>query len=77
LYFATKVEFGRWNGTSVEMLLTPPEDADLSSYPAQFGRVWGTSPKDVFVPLRDSRYEQYACGGTFVLWYDGTSFHSF
>lgn len=77
LYFTTNVEFGRWNGTSVEMLLTPPTDADLTSYPAQFGRFWGTSAKNVFVPLRDSRYEQYACGGIFVLWYDGSTFHSF
>jgi hypothetical protein len=77
VYFATKVELGRWNGTDVEMLLTPPPAADLSSYPAQFGRFWGTSPKNLFVPLRDSRYESYACGGTFVLWYDGTTFHSF
>jgi hypothetical protein len=77
LYFATHVEFGRWNGSSVEMLLSPPADADIGSFPAQFGRFWGTSAKDVFVPLRDSRYAEYACGGTFVLWYDGAAFHSF
>jgi hypothetical protein len=77
LYFATHVEFGRWNGTSVEMLLSPPADSDIGSFSAQFGRFWGTSAKDVFVPLRDSRYAQYACGGAFVLWYDGAAFHSF
>ncbi len=77
LYFSTNVEFGRWNGTSAEMLLAPPADAEIGSYPAHFGRFWGTSANDVFVPLRDSRYEQYACGGSFVLWFDGSTFHAF
>jgi len=75
LYFSTQAEFGRWNGTSIEMLLQPPADADLSALPAQFGRFWGTSPSNVFVPVRDSRFGQYSCGGIFVLWFDGTEFH--
>jgi len=77
LYFSTNSEFGRWNGTSIEMLLQPPADADMSAVPAQFGRFWGTSPTNVFVPVRDSRFAQYTCGGIFVLWFDGTEFHRF
>ena len=77
LYFSTQAEFGRWNGTSIEMLLQPPADADMSALPTQFGRFWGTSPTNVFVPVRDSRFAQYACGGVFVLWFDGTEFHRF
>ena len=77
LYFSTQTEFGRWNGTSIEMLLQPPADADMSAPSAQLGRFWGTSPTNVFVPARDSRFAQYACGGIFVLWFDGTEFHRF
>ena len=77
LYFSTASEFGRWNGSSVEILLSPPAGVDLSTYPAQFGRFWGRSATDVFIPLRDSRYASYACGGAFLLWYDGATFHPF
>ena len=77
LYFSTSIEFGRWNGSSVEILLQPPADAAISKYPAAFGQFWGRSANDVFIPLRDSRYAYYTCGGAFVLWYDGSQFHSF
>ena len=75
LYFSTRYEFGRWNGSNAEMLLQPP--AGFRSPATQFGRFWGRSSSDVFIPFRDSRYRDYACGSAFVLWYDGVSFHAF
>ncbi|HEX7508158.1 MAG TPA: hypothetical protein VF550_15385 [Polyangia bacterium] len=77
LYFATQTEFGRWNGSGVEMLLKPPAGTDLSKYPGSFGRFWGRSANEVFLPLRDSRYKNYTCGSAFMLYYDGAQFHSF
>jgi hypothetical protein len=77
VYFATRSEFGRWNGSSVEMLLKPPSGTSLSKYPGAFGRFWGRSANEVFLPLRDSRYKDYTCGSAFMLYYDGAQFHSF
>ena len=77
LYFATQTEFGRWNGSGVEMLLKPPAGTNLSKYPGLFGRFWGRSANEVFLPLRDNRYKDYTCGSAFMLYYDGAQFHSF
>jgi hypothetical protein len=77
LYFATSVEFGRWNGSGVEMLLQPPAGVDISKYPGAFGQFWGLSATEVFIPLRDSTYKDYTCGSAFVFYYDGAQFHSF
>ena len=77
LYFATRAEFGRWQGAGAEILLAPPADADYTKYPATLGRFWGRSASEVFIPLRDSRFESYACGGVFMVWFDGTLFHVF
>ena len=77
VYFVTQTEFGRWNGSGVEMLLKPPVGTNLSKYPGSFGRFWGRSVNEVFLPLRDSRYKDYTCGSAFMLYYDGAQFHSF
>jgi hypothetical protein len=45
-----------------------------------YGRVrglWGRSATEVFVAVRDPDFDQYACGGAFILWFDGTEFHRF
>jgi hypothetical protein len=39
--------------------------------------LWGLSPTEVFVAFNDSGYEQYACGGDFMIWFDGSQFHQF
>lgn len=70
LYFTTYSEMGRWNGTTVQMLLTPSADRS-----PQFSGIWGRSANEVFVALRDSTYKKYACGSAFMLWFDGTQFH--
>jgi len=76
LYFSTPRLFGRWNGSNVETLLQAPADADVPPV-YEFGRFWGRSANEVFIPLWDSRYVGYACGNAFVLWFDGTQFHQF
>jgi hypothetical protein len=77
LYFSTYAEFGRFDGTKVEMLLEAPAAMDLYDYPVRFGRFWGRSASEVFVPLWDSRYSDYTCGDVFLLWFDGAKFHQF
>lgn len=75
IYFITYAEMGKVNGTAVQMLLSPPADTDMSSYPGQFRSIWGRSSNEVFVALRDSTYKKYACGSVYLLWYDGSEFH--
>jgi hypothetical protein len=77
LYFATRTEFGRWNGSNVEVLLRPPPGTKLSDYPGSFGRFWGRSANEVFLPLNDARYKSYVCSSAFMLYFDGTQFHQF
>lgn len=77
LYFMTATEMGRWNGSSVDMLLEPPAGTDLSVYPGNFTGMWGRSAQEVFVAMGDRRYLDYACGGSFMLWFDGSQFHQF
>jgi len=77
LYFSTAAEFGRWNGSSVEILLKPPADVGIYNVAGTVGRFWGRSAKEVFIPVRDSTYKNYVCGTAFMLWFDGVEFHSF
>jgi hypothetical protein len=77
VYFITPVEMGRWNGSSVDMLLEPPAGTDFTAYPGYFIGLWGRSAQEVFVAMWDRRYLDYACGENFLLWFDGSQFHQF
>ena len=77
LFVATSTEFGRWNGTSVDWLLSYPEDVLVGAEPAMFGRFWGRSPQEIFLPVRDRRYRNQACGEGILLYFDGSQFHQF
>jgi hypothetical protein len=72
VYFTTTTqhEVGRWNGQTVETLLTSGEVATVTD-------LWGRSSSEVFVTLHDYDFEGYACGGSFILWFDGTEWHQF
>jgi hypothetical protein len=77
LYFSTAVEFGRWNGTSAEILLAPAAGTDVNRSKGKLGRFWGRSVNEVFIPVRDERYKSYICGTAFMLFFDGALFHWF
>jgi hypothetical protein len=77
LFVATSTEFGRWNGASVDWLLSYPEDTQVGAEPTSFGRFWGRSPQEIFLPLRDRRYRYQSCGEGIVLFFDGSQFHQF
>ena len=77
VYFITPFEMGRWNGSSVDMLLEPPAGTDFTAYPGYFTGLWGRSAQEVFVAMWDRRYLDYACGENFLLWFDGSQFHQF
>jgi hypothetical protein len=78
VYFITDGEMGRWNGSSVDMLLEPPAGTTkFSVFPGYFTGIWGRSAQEVFVAMSDVRYSEYACGGNFMLWFDGSQFHQF
>jgi hypothetical protein len=73
LFFQTHTELGRLVGTEPELVI--PRDP---TWPRIAIRdVWGLSPTEVFVTASDEEFEQYACGGTFMLWFDGVVFHRF
>ena len=76
VYFTTRTEFGRWNGSRVEILLQA-QDQDQDPNDGPFGGVWGRSVDEVFVAIRDARYRDTACGSVFMLWFDGAQFHQF
>ena len=70
LYYITASEFGRWNGTQLEVLI--PANAGL-----QMHDVWGRSQNEVFLAVSDARLAQYKCGDTLLVWFDGAQFHQF
>jgi hypothetical protein len=70
VYFVTQTEVGRWNGQAAEVLLTLPTDSSLA-----VTDLWGRSSSEVFVTIHNYSLDQYACGGEFILWFDGSQFH--
>lgn len=71
LYFTTASQFGRWNGSNLEILLR------ITGRSSPLGQFWGRSAHEVFIPVRDENYQDKACGSAFMLWFDGTQFHQF
>lgn len=77
LFFRTRTEFGRWNGSGVELLLTPPQGSEPSVPRVTTSGLWGLSSKEVFLAIADRKYRDYQCGAQFMLWFDGEELHSF
>jgi len=73
VYFHTGALFGRWNGTKVEFLLGEPN----KPLPGLVRGLTGISSSEVFVAYRDPQFDNYQCGGEFILWFDGKQFHRF
>jgi hypothetical protein len=76
LYFQSQSQFGRWNGQSIELLLSLPPD-DGGGIGIFFNGLWGRSPNEVFLAFTDTAFEQFSCGGHFMMWFDGTQFRLF
>jgi hypothetical protein len=77
LYFSTDRDFGRWDGSRIEILLQAQDDEAIwGHWVGPFG-IWGRSVDEVFVAIRDPRYQDTACGSVFMLWFDGAQFHQF
>ncbi|MFZ5892350.1 MAG: hypothetical protein ACOY0T_14925 [Myxococcota bacterium] len=72
LYYITDTEMGRVQNGRVQVLV--PESAG-----ARFESIWGRSEGEVFVSMseNDGKFDKYACGSAFMLWFDGTAFHQF
>jgi hypothetical protein len=62
-------EFGA-RSQAVEVLLTLSGNRQVQD-------LCGRSPSEVFVTVVDWDFDQYACGGEFVLWFDGSQWHQF
>ncbi|MFZ5897210.1 MAG: hypothetical protein ACOY0T_39490 [Myxococcota bacterium] len=72
LYFITYTEMGRVQNGRAELLVK-------ESAGAHFESIWGRAEREVFVSVseNDGKFNEYACGSAFMLWFDGTTFHQF
>lgn len=73
LFLGSKDGLGRISDGQLDVLLPPGS----SNGGVQMTGLWGRSPADVFIALNDENDEQYACGGDFMIWFDGSAFHQF
>jgi hypothetical protein len=65
---------GRISNGRLDVLLAPGQTASG----LQITGLWGRSATEVFVALNDEPgYRDYACGGDFMIWFDGSQFHQF
>lgn len=74
LYFTTFSEFGRLDEKGVKLL---HRRATSNTAPFALASLWGRSKTEVFLTLQDARFDQYACGSSFIVWFDGSAFHQF
>lgn len=70
LYFASYASFGRVDENGVELIVSDSSELDAQS-------LWGRSTAEVFFTVKDMAFDSYACGGAFILWFDGSEFHQF
>lgn len=70
LYFATYAEIGRVQDGEAELIVAGSSELEPRS-------IWGRSASEIFFTVRDPSFDQYACGGSFILWSDGAEFHRF
>lgn len=73
LYFLTSRAFGRIDGGTVERFVDLPCDAH-TTFRDLDGTVDGSR---IVLSLVDPAYTDYACGSTFLVWFDGHDFHRF
>ena len=77
LFFRTYNGMGRYDGEKVELLINVDTVADSANARVSTGGMWGLSSKEVFLSVTDWKFDQYACGGEFMLFFDGKTFHMF
>jgi len=77
LFFRTSIEMGRFDGNQVELLLALPDNGEPSLPRVTTGGLWGLSSTEVFLAVSDRQFNKYACGGQFMLFFDGKTLHAF
>jgi hypothetical protein len=68
VFFRTGTAFGRATAAGAEIIV--PSSANLT-----VDSIAGIATDEVFVAFEDRTFEQYACGGAFITWFDGAVFH--
>jgi hypothetical protein len=64
--------FARWTEDGKEILLDFGDESERL--------ITGMAPvsdSEIFVSVFDAEANQYSCGGSVLLWFDGTEFHRF
>jgi len=77
VYFMTYTEFGRTTESGAELLLSRSPDALPSDPYFSPQSLWGKSKNEVFLAISDGQFKKYACGTSFMTWFDGSKFHQF
>ncbi|MFH2006823.1 MAG: hypothetical protein ABI333_09590 [bacterium] len=82
LFFHTHTQLVRWDGTEFTDLSTWPCE-ELEIAPGEIvcdngllvESIWGNSPTELFVGLRDTSIWPGDCSALFLLWFDGVEYH--
>lgn len=77
LYFTTFTEFGRADRQGASLLFARDAAAAGSDPFLSPMSLWGKSATEVFLTLSDEAFAHYACGSSFLVWFDGARFHQF
>lgn len=74
LFAHSRTRLIRLQGTKVTPVWSMTGAAGQS---AEIIDMWGNSSSEVFFTVKDFAFAKYACGTTFLLWFDGTAVHPF
>ena len=76
VYFASDSHLARWNGSELQTLANWSCAVTASMGALRITSLWGHAEDEVFLSIVDnSRFTSDGCGPTFVVHYDGESFH--
>lgn len=83
LYFHTGHQLVMWDGVSFRTIAFWPADTSETddtiecSYNIQISSMWGNSPDELFLAVKDHSHVTEDCNMDYLLWWDGASFHWF
>jgi len=83
IFFHTPNQLVTWDGVEFSVLGYWPmrEVSDGGSFHCEprieISAIWGNSPEEVFLAVRDPDHVTPDCGAEYVLWWDGSEFHWF
>jgi hypothetical protein len=74
VFVASRTTLLRWKAGTFSTVWALAGDASQSG---NIMDMWGNSSTEMFFAVKDEAFNQYACGPTFLLWFDGSVVHRF